>query len=72
LVKTCSSKITSILSFCGDVKVNGVEVSIRSSRMRLDGISKGSFGIGCGFLYATRSSMLNVELMPKSSGKLIA
>jgi hypothetical protein len=29
--KTCSSRITSILFFCADVKVKGVDVSIGSS-----------------------------------------
>jgi hypothetical protein len=49
--------------------VKGIEVSIGSSRGELSGISNGSFGIGSGLWYATRSSMLNVELMPKSCGK---
>ena len=72
LVKTtCSSKITLILSFCVNVKVKEVKVSIGSSGGKLSGISKGSFGIEYGFWNAPRSSMLNVELMPISSGKSI-
>jgi len=61
--------MTSILSFCVQIKVKGVEVSIGSSRGELGGISNGSFGIGCCFWYATKSAVLNVKLMPKSSGK---
>jgi hypothetical protein len=49
--------------------VKGIEVSIRSSGGELSGYSNGSFGIGRSLWYATRSSMLNVELMPKSCGK---
>jgi len=49
--------------------VKGIEVSIGSSGGELSGISNGSFEIGSGLWYATRSSMLNVELMPKSCGK---
>jgi hypothetical protein len=56
----CSSRIASILSFCDEVEMKGIEVSIESSRGELGSILKGSFGIGCDFLYATRSSMLNV------------
>jgi len=40
--------------------VKGIKVSIGSSKGELGSILKGSFGIGSGFLYATRSSMLNV------------
>jgi hypothetical protein len=68
LLKT-TSRIASILSFCADVKVKGIEVSIGSSKGELSGISNGSFGIESGLWYATRSSILNVELMPKSCGK---
>jgi hypothetical protein len=43
LIKTiCSSRIVSILSFCVEVKVKGVEVSIGSLEEELGGISKGS------------------------------
>jgi len=38
--------------------MKGIEVSIESSRGELGSILKGSFGIGCDFLYATRSSKL--------------
>jgi hypothetical protein len=48
LKTTCSSRITSILSFCADVKVKGIKVSIGSSGGELSGISNGSFGIGSG------------------------
>jgi len=60
-----------MLSFCDDDNVKGVEVLIGSLGRGLDGISNGSFGIRYGFCYATRSSMLNVELIPKSSCKSI-
>ena len=49
--------------------VKRVEVLIESSEVRLSGISNRSFGIGSDFLYAIRLSMLNVELISKSSGK---
>jgi hypothetical protein len=51
--------------------VKGIEVSIGSSEGELSGISNRSSGIGSGLWYATRSSILNVELMPKSCGKSI-
>ena len=50
--------------------MGGIKVSIGSSGEELSGISNGSFGIGSGLWYATRSSILNVELMLKSCGKL--
>jgi hypothetical protein len=49
--------------------VKGIEVSIGTSRGELSGISNGSFEIGSDSWYATRSSMLKVELMLKSCGK---
>jgi hypothetical protein len=49
--------------------VKGIEVSIGSSEEELNGISNGSSRIGSGLWYATRSSILNVELMPKLYGK---
>jgi hypothetical protein len=46
LIKTIySSRIASILSFCVEVKVKGVEVSIGSLEEELGGISKGLFEI---------------------------
>jgi hypothetical protein len=51
--------------------VKMVEVSIGLLWGGLYGISKGWFGIRCGFWYSTRFSILNIELMPKSSGKSI-
>jgi len=49
--------------------MKGIKVSIRSSGGKLGGFSNGLFGIGSGLWYATRSLMLNVELMPNSRGK---
>ena len=49
--------------------MKGIEVSIGLSGGELSGISNESFGIGSGLWYATRYSMLNVEVMPKSCGK---
>ena len=49
--------------------VKRVEVLIGSSGVGLSGISNRSFEIGWDFLYAIRLLMLNVKLIPKSSGK---
>jgi hypothetical protein len=69
LKTTCLSRIASILSFYIDVKVKGIKVSIGSLGGEFSGISNGLFRIGNGLWYATRSLMLNEELMPKSCGK---
>jgi len=59
-----------MLSFYVDVKVKKIKVSIKSLKVRLDSISKESFEIQRGLLYAIRFSNLNIKLKNNTNKQL--